>query len=178
MSTRYGRRVSTAAGSVGRFDDVLAANVRFANDFALGDLSAPARRGLAVVTCMDSRIEPLRMLGIQPGDAKILRNAGAQVNASVLRDLAIASHLLNVTRIMLIPHTRCAMSTSSAADVSAAMHAGGTDPADLDLGLIADQLDRLRADVEAVRTDPYLKAGVVVGGFRYDVQTGLIDPMC
>ena len=76
------------------FADVLAANEQFAEGFALSDLPGTAARGLAVLTCMDSRIDPLRMLGLEPGDAKILRNAGARVTDDVLRTLVLASYLL------------------------------------------------------------------------------------
>ena len=71
-------------------------------------LEARAAQGLAVLTCIDSRIEPLAMLGLRPGDAKILRNAGARVTSDVLRSLVLASNLLGVERVMLIAHTDAA----------------------------------------------------------------------
>ena len=78
------------------FDDVLAANEAYAQGFRLEGLEPVAAKGLAVLTCMDSRIEPLAMLGLAPGDAKILRNAGARVTDDVLRTLVLASYLLGV----------------------------------------------------------------------------------
>src|SRR6059058_5639675 len=95
------------------FADVLAANAEYARRFRLQGVPAMAARGLAVVTCMDSRIEPLAMLGLAPGDAKILRNAGARVTDDVLRTLVLASYLLGVSRAMVIAHTNCSMATES-----------------------------------------------------------------
>jgi carbonic anhydrase len=92
-------------------------------------LQARAAKGLAVLTCIDSRIEPLAMLGLRPGDAKILRNAGARVTDDVLRTLVLASYLLGVDRAMVIAHTHCRMATGSEDDVHAAVsEAGGPAP--------------------------------------------------
>src|SRR6266516_2805226 len=94
----------------------------------LRGLQARAAKGLAVLTCMDSRIEPLAMLCLQPGDAKILRNAGAHVTDDVLRTLVLASYLLGVDRAMVIAHTDCRMATGSEDDVHVAVsEAGGPD---------------------------------------------------
>jgi len=95
----------------GTFADVLAGNEAYAHDFRLGGLEAVSARGLAVLTCMDSRIEPLKMLGLAPGDAKILRNAGARVTDDVLRTLVLASYLLGVDRAMVVAHTECRMAS-------------------------------------------------------------------
>src|ERR1700733_9225202 len=91
------------------FDDVLSANERFAQTYDQAHLEGRAARGLAIVTCMDSRIEPLAMLGLAKGDAKILRNAGARVTSDVLRTLVLATHLLGVDRVMIVAHTDCRM---------------------------------------------------------------------
>src|SRR4029078_4039872 len=91
------------------FDDVLQANQAFASSYADPHLPGRAARGLAIVTCMDSRIDPLAMVGLQRGDAKILRNAGARVTDDVLRTLVLAVHLLGVERIMIVAHTACRM---------------------------------------------------------------------
>src|SRR5690349_21511096 len=109
----------------GEFDDVLAANEEYARGFALGGLSGRAGKGLAVLTCIDSRIEPLAMLGLAPGDAKILRNAGARVDAGVLATLALAHRLLAVTRAMVVAHTDCRMGVDSEAELHEAMAAAG-----------------------------------------------------
>ena len=92
------------------FDDLLAANAEYAATFDRGDFDGIAHAGVAIVTCMDSRIDPLRMLGLQHGDAKIFRNPGGRVTIAAMEALVIGVHLLEVDRILVIPHTRCAMS--------------------------------------------------------------------
>ena len=160
------------------FADVLAANEMYAHDFRLARLPAVAARGLAVVTCIDSRIEPLAMLGLNPGDAKILRNAGARVTDDVLRTLVLASHLLGVERAMVIAHTNCRMAVGGEDDVhDAVREAGGPDTRSLVFLVTSDQEATLRADVQRVRSWPYLTR-VRVGGFIYDVETGRLTQLC
>ena len=160
------------------FADVLAANAAYAQDFRLAGLEARAARGLAVLTCMDSRIEPLAMLGLQPGDAKILRNAGARVTDDVLRTLVLASYLLGVDRAMVVAHTECRMAAGEEDDVhDAVAAAGGPDTRSLAFLVTADQEATLRADVQRVRSWPYL-ARLRVGGFLYDVDTGRLGRIC
>ena len=107
------------------FADLLAANEAYAGEFGLAGLPARAARGLAVLTCIDSRIEPLAMLGLAPGDAKILRNAGARVTDDVLRTLVLASYLLGVDRVMVVAHTKCRMAAGGEEDVHEAVTAAG-----------------------------------------------------
>ena len=160
------------------FADVLAANAAYARDFRLAGLEARAARGLAVLTCIDSRIEPLTMLGLRPGDAKILRNAGARVTDDVLRTLVLASYLLGVDRAMVVAHTKCRMAAGDEDDVhDAVAAAGGPDTRSLAFLVTADQEATLRADVQRVRSWPYL-ARLRVGGFLYDVDTGRLGRIC
>jgi carbonic anhydrase len=160
------------------FADVLAANEAYARQFSHGALQARAARGLAVLTCMDSRIEPLAMLGLRPGDAKILRNAGARVTDDVLRTLVLASYLLGVDRVMVIAHTDCRMATGAEEDVHAAVRdAGGPDTRALDFLVTDDQEAAVRADVQRIQSSPYL-TNLGVGGFRYDVETGRLTQLC
>jgi carbonic anhydrase len=160
------------------FTDVLAANEQYARDFPLAGLQSHAARGLAILTCMDSRIEPLTMLGLRPGDAKILRNAGARVTDDVLRTLVLASYLLGVDRVMIIAHTDCRMAAGSEDDVHAAVgEAGGPDTRSLAFLVTNDQEATVRADVQRVQSWPYL-ARLRVGGFLYDVGTGRIAQLC
>ncbi len=160
------------------FDDVLAANAAHAEGFELADLEARAARGLAVLTCMDSRIDPLGMLGLVPGDAKILRNAGARVTDDVLRTLVLASHLLGVDRVMVVAHTGCRMAGGSEADVHAAIRSsGGPDTRSLSFLTTSDQQSALVSDVQRVRSWPYLGT-VVAGGFLYDLDTGQLRQVC
>ena len=160
------------------FADVLAANEEYVNGFPLAGLRARAAKGLAVLTCMDSRIEPLAMLGLRPGDAKILRNAGARVTDDVLRTLVLAHHLLGVERAMVIAHTDCAMATGTEEDVRRAVdEAGGPDTHGIDFLFTGDQRAAVRADVERIRAWPYLER-LEVGGFLYDVGTGHVGQLC
>jgi carbonic anhydrase len=159
------------------FADVLAANEAYAQQFPHRGLRARAAQGLAVLTCIDSRIEPLAMLGLDPGDAKILRNAGARVTSDVLRTLVLASHLLGVDRVMLIAHTDCRM-TGTEEEVRLALHnAGAPDTRELDFLVTEDQRETVRDDLQLLRSSPYL-THVRVGGFRYDVETGRLTQLC
>lgn len=158
------------------FDDVLAANLLFERQFHDDGQPGTAARGLAVVTCMDSRIEPLRMLGLGLGDAKILRNAGARVTEDVLRTLVLATHLLGVDRIMVVPHTDCRMTKASEEQIHALIAAdSGIDTRSLEFRAIADQASVLAADVQKIRSSPFLPPRVQVGGFLYDVATGALQ---
>jgi carbonic anhydrase len=159
------------------FTDVLVANEAYAADYRLGDLPGRAAAGLAVLTCMDSRLDPLAMLGLSPGDAKILRNPGARVTSSVLRSLVLANHLLGVDRVMVVAHTRCRMNGIEA-DVHAAIRdAGGPDTRSIPFLTTTDQDGALRSDVQRVRSWPYL-TGLTVGGFCYDLATGRLSRVC
>lgn len=158
------------------FDDILHANRAYAESFDLAGLRAPAARGLGVLTCIDSRIEPLPMLGLQPGDAKIFRNAGARVTGDVLRTLSIATHLLDVRRIMVVAHTDCAMATT---DDELRSRIQAVNPeVDLDgMELHAagvDQHRTLREDLRRLRAFGGLAPGTIVGAFEYDVHSGLL----
>ena len=160
------------------FADVLAANDAYAPGHRGRGLPAHAARGLAVVTCMDSRIDPLAPLGLAPGDAKILRNAGARVTDDVLRTLVLATYLLGVERVMVVAHTGCRMAGGTEDDVHAAIAAaGGPDTRSMTFLTTDDQEAALRADVQRVRSSPYL-APVETGGFVYDLDTGRLRQVC
>jgi carbonic anhydrase len=160
------------------FADVLASNAAYAKDFALAELEARAARGLAVLTCMDSRIDPLGLLGLDPGDAKILRNAGARVTDDVLRTLVLASYLLGVDRVMVVAHTDCRMADCNEDDVHAAIRsAGGPDTRSISFLTAADQEMAVRQDVQRVRSWPYL-GRISVGGFVYDLTSGRLRQVC
>src|SRR6059058_2233484 len=139
------------------FADVLAANAAHAEAFRRPYMEGVAAKGLAVVTCMDSRIDPLAMLGLRPGDAKILRNAGARVTDDVLRTLVLATYLLGVERVMVVQHTRCRMASGTENDVHAAVAAaGGPDSRSLSFLTTQDQPGTVRSDVQRVLSWPYL----------------------
>jgi carbonic anhydrase len=161
---------------VSSFEDLLFANQTYATTFSWRGVPAPAARGLAVLSCMDSRIDPLRVFGLQVGDFKMLRNAGGRLTADMANDLAVASHLLNVRRILILPHTKCAMASSTDAGISDAIRAdSGVETAGTVWGTTDDQVGRLEADVRRLAALPALKPGTVVAGGRYDVDTGRIE---
>lgn len=160
------------------FADLLAANERFVTTFTSAELSGKAAKGLAIVTCMDSRISPLHTMGLDAGDAKILRNAGARVTEDVLRTLVLATFLLNVHRILVMPHTDCRMAQHDEAEIHAEiMEKFGVDTRSMEFRTTSDQIAGLKIDVNRIRAYPLLPKGVVVGGAIYDVATGALTPV-
>lgn len=160
------------------FGDILTANQGFAASFQGSQLSGSAAKGLAIVTCMDSRISPLAVVGMQSGDAKILRNAGARVTEDVLRTLALATYLLGVDRILVMPHTDCRMAGIDEADIHATIaEQYGVDTRSLEFRTVSDQRTALVTDVIRIRSYPLLRDGVVVAGAIYNVSTGVLEPL-
>jgi carbonic anhydrase len=160
------------------FDDLLAANREFASSFAYGGFDGVAHAGIALVTCMDSRIAPLEMLGLSPGDAKIFRNPGGRVTPQALEALVLGVHLLKVERILVVPHTRCAMASSTLEELRARVgESAGLDPAWQPFNVVEDQRTALEDDVRKVRSHPLIPSTVAVGGFLYDVDTGLLEQL-
>jgi carbonic anhydrase len=173
-----GKAMSETASAVKGFEDLLAANRTWAARFTLSGFDGVAHRGVAVVTCMDSRIDPLRMLGLSPGDAKIFRNPGGRVTDAALEALVLGTHLLNVERVLVVPHTRCAVASNSEDELREKVGASaGKDASWMSFGVIEDQVRTLRADVAKVRSHPLIAAGTLVGGFLYDVDSGLLRPV-
>lgn len=160
------------------FADALSANKGFAENFQGSLLTGSAAKGLAIVTCMDSRISPLAVVGMQSGDAKILRNAGARVTEDVLRTLVLATYLLGVDRILVMPHTDCRMAQSSEEDIHATIFEQyGVDTRSLEFRTDRDQRKALTTDLIRIRSYPLLRKGVVVAGAMYDVSTGVLEPL-
>lgn len=161
---------------MGDFDDLLSANAEYAADFGLQGFDGVAHAGVAIVTCMDSRIDPLRMLGLAPGDAKIFRNPGGRVTPQALEALVLGAHLLNVDRVLIIPHTRCAVASNSEAELRQRVsESAGVDASWQPFHVIDDQVRALAEDVAKVRSHPLIPGTVKVGGFIYDVDTGRLD---
>jgi len=157
---------------------VLRANAAYAQTFTRPGLDGRAARGLAVLTCIDSRIDPLAMLGLAPGDAKILRNAGGRVTDDVLTTLVVARYLLDVGRLMVIAHTDCRMVAGSDDELRGAIReGGGPETGDLTFATSADQAASVRSDVERVRSFGRLE-GLEAGGFSFDVATGRLTRIC
>jgi len=158
------------------FEDLLAANRDFAADFGLAGFDGVAHAGVAMVTCMDSRIDPLQMLGLHAGDAKIVRNPGGRVNPQTMEALVLAVHLLEVDRILVVPHTRCAVASSTAEQLRERVgESAGQDASWQEFLVVEDQVATLEDDVRRVRSHPLIPDSVRVGGFVYDVDTGLLE---
>lgn len=160
------------------FDDLLAANRSYRAHFHDSGLRGEAARGLAIVTCIDSRIDPLAMLGLQPGDAKIIRNAGARITDDALRSLMLAVNFLKVTRICLVQHTDCALAGKSDDDFREGIRANtGADASEWQFHAMDDQAAAVVSDLEVIRGFPLLPAGVEIGAFLFDVHTGALRPV-
>ena len=159
------------------FSDVLSANEQFVTGFQHSELTGTAKRGLAIVTCMDSRISPLAVVGMQAGDAKILRNAGARVTDDVLRTLVLASYLLGVNRVLVMPHTDCRMASADEATIHSTIEEQfGVNTRSLEFRTVSDQRAALAIDVTRIRSYPLLQKGVSVAGAIYNVSTGQLEP--
>jgi len=160
------------------FVDIREANGVFASRHVDRHLTGYASRGLAIVTCMDSRIKPLEAVGMDEGDAKILRNAGARVTEDIIRTLVLATYLLGVDRILVMPHTDCKMATGGEDEIHEVIRQQyGVDTRSLEFRTVSDQDDALRRDVTRLRSFPLLRDGVVIVGGIYDVDSGLLKPV-
>lgn len=158
------------------FDDLLVANREFAAHFTLSGFDGVAHAGIAIVTCMDSRIDPLGMLGLQAGDAKIFRNPGGRVTDQALEALVLGVHLLRVRRILVVPHTRCAMASNTEAELQAKVgESAGQDASWHEFHVIEDQVATLQHDIAKLQAHPLIPDTIAIGGFMYDVDTGLLD---
>lgn len=160
------------------FQDLIGANNEFAQSFKPSGLSGQAVKGLAIVTCMDSRIAPLTIVGMNVGDAKILRNAGARVTEDVLRTLVLATHLLGVNRVLIMPHTDCRMASAEEHEMhQQILEKSGIDTRSVEIRTVRDQKAALIKDITRVETYPLLAKNVKVMGAIYDVETGKLNPV-
>lgn len=160
------------------FEDLHDANQRYQAMFHDPGIRGQAAKELAVLTCIDSRIDPLAMLGLQPGDAKIIRNAGARVTKDALRSLILAVNLLNVRRICVVQHTDCAVMGTTNDEIRARIRASiGLDASGWDFLASADQASALRDDIALIESCALLPPGLEIGGFVFDVHTGELVQM-
>jgi carbonic anhydrase len=160
------------------FNDLLASNKEYASAFKSSGLSGEARKGLAIVTCMDSRIDPLHIVGMEAGDAKILRNAGARVTEDVLRTLVLATHLLGVNRILVMPHTDCRMASGEEHEIHAAiLEKSGIDTRGIEIRTVKDQMKALVTDIQRIESYPLLAKNIKVMGAIFSVESGKLAPV-
>jgi carbonic anhydrase len=155
-------------------DELLKSNAEFVKNFDLGDLAVRPRRRLAVLACMDSRILFERCLGLHPGDAHMIRNAGGIATDDALRSLIVSHHLLDTQEFIIINHTDCGLLKVKEYELRAhladKMGAIASEPAHF---YAFDDLEaNLRQQVQRVKSHPWIPKHIPVRGFVYDVKTG------
>jgi len=154
--------------------EVTTANEGYASGFSKGGLPMPPGRKFAVVTCMDARLDPARFLGLEEGDAHVIRNAGGLVNDETIRSLVISHHLLGTEEAVVIGHTDCGMLTFSNADIHEKL---GPESEGIDFQPFPSLADSVRESVDTIRNHPLLPDSFEATGFVYDVGSGRIDPV-
>jgi carbonic anhydrase len=153
--------------------ELLAANEPYASSFNKGDLPMPPGRQVAVLTCMDARLIPARFLGLEEGDAHVIRNAGGQASEDAIRSLVISYKLLGTREFLVIHHTDCGMLTFSNEELRAQLQDDlDADASNIDFLPFSDLDESVRQDVETVRSSPLVPDDIPVSGFVYDVRTG------
>jgi carbonic anhydrase len=151
-------------------DELLANNAKFASSLPSGRLDVRPSRQLAIVTCMDSRLDVFAALGLNDGEAHVLRNAGGIVSDDVIRSLAISQRLLGTREVMLIHHTDCGMEKITDDGLRAELQeATGVAPG-FAIESFSDVDADVRQSIERVRNSPFLLHREVVRGFVYDVD--------
>ena len=158
------------------FKDLTDANAEYIKSFKYSELTGVAQRGLAIVTCMDSRINPLAVVGMKSGDAKILRNAGARVTDDMLRTLVLATYLLGVERVLVMPHTDCRMASGDEESIHRSIETKhGINTRGVQFKMVTDQRAALAADVASIRSYEILPKTLKVAGAIYDVKSGRLE---
>jgi carbonic anhydrase len=155
-------------------DDLLARNAQFAAGFDAAGLPGPPARKVAVLACMDARLDPARALGLEPGDAHVIRNAGGVVTEDAIRSLVISQRLLGTEEIVLIHHTGCGMLTfSDKAVLDQIEDEVGTRP-DFALRSFPCLDQDVHESIATLRANPFLPHTDSIRGFVYDIETGAL----
>jgi carbonic anhydrase len=156
-------------------DELLDANTEYASTFDRGNLPMPPARRLAVVTCMDARIIPSRQLGLEEGDAHVIRNAGGRTR-DALRSLVISQRLLGTNEIAVIHHTDCGMLTFTNPELHARVKQDlGADSSGIDFLPFSDVEESVREDVNFLLSSPLIARAILIRGFVYDVRSGRLS---
>ena len=154
-------------------NELLEANERFAEGFEKGDLPMPPARRLAVLACMDARLHPEKFLGLDIGDAHVIRNAGGRASDDALRSLIISSKLLGTREFVVIHHTDCGMLTFTTQELQRRLaEETGADASGIDFLTFTDLEGSVGEDVRRISESPFMGQEVSVSGFVYDVRTG------
>jgi carbonic anhydrase len=153
-------------------DRLLQNNESYAASFDKGGLAGPPGRKVAVLACMDARLDPARVLGLEEGDAHVIRNAGGVVTDDALRSLAISQHELGTEEIVLLHHTKCGMQTFTDDEFAEKLESETGARPDWRAGAFADLEQDVRDSIEAIKGSPFIPRTDKVRGFVYDVDTG------
>ena len=155
-------------------DELIQNNETYAANFNKGDLPLPPGKQVAVVACMDARLIPTRALGLNEGDAHVIRNAGGRAQDAI-RSLVISERLLGTKEVLVIHHTHCGMLTFSNDDLYAKVQEDlGTDASDIDFLPFPDLEQSVRDDVQFLKDSPLIPDDISVRGFVYDVKDGKV----
>jgi carbonic anhydrase len=158
------------------YDEFLVDNRKYAQEFDRGDLPMPPARHVAVVTCMDARLHPEKFLGLDVGDAHVIRNAGGRVSEDAIRSLVISERLLGTTEIVVIHHTDCGMLTFTNEQLAEKIRQDlGADTSGRDFLPFTDLEQSVRDDVATIRRSPLIPENIPVAGAIYDVRTGQLQ---
>lgn len=159
-------------------EDLLRKNRQYAEAFDQGGKPMPPARKVAILTCMDARLHPERFLGLEIGDAHVVRNAGGRASDDAVRSLIISSQLLGTREYLVIHHSDCGMLTFSNDDLRNKLAADtGADASHIDFLPFTDLGGSVRDDVRRIRESPFIPGDVLVAGFVYDVDTGALTPV-
>jgi carbonic anhydrase len=154
-------------------NELLEANERFAEGFEKGDLPMPPARQVAVLTCMDARLHPERFLGLDIGDAHVIRNAGGRASDDAVRSLIISSKLLGTREFVVIHHSDCGMLTFTTQELQKRLtEETGADASGIEFLTFADLEESVLEDVRRIRESPFIPDDIPVSGCVYDVRTG------
>src|SRR5438876_9286194 len=158
--------------------EFLKANEGYARTFQKGHLPMPPARRVAVLTCMDARLDPARLLGLEEGDAHVIRNAGGRASEDAIRSLVISQQLLGTNTVVVIHHTDCGMLTFSNADLRTKLKQELNANAEhIDFLPFKDLEQSVRDDVATIKNSPLLLKNIEVSGFIYDVKSGRLLPV-
>lgn len=158
--------------------EFLKANGTYAATFQKGDLPMPPARHVAALTCMDARLHPARFLGLQEGDAHIIRNAGGRASEDAVRSLIISEQLLGTTEIVVIHHTDCGMLTFSNEDLRSRLQREfKADASSIDFLPFSDLEQSVRDDIATIKASPFIPGNITISGFIYDVKSGRLLPV-
>jgi carbonic anhydrase len=156
-------------------DELLQRNEAYAREFSTGSLAMPPARNVAVVACMDARLNVYGLLGLKEGEAHVIRNAGGVVTDDVIRSLLISQRLLGTQEIMLIHHTDCGMLTFSDDEVKGAVQADTGLKPPFALEAFGDLETDVRQSIARIKASPFVPNKTSVRGFVFDVATGRLN---